>query len=141
MRKELVERTFMIFNELSIKDQEKEVEKAYNDETIIRWYFDTENDFFNHIIDNLKKEYDIDFDIEFFQGTTDIKSLKFQDDDDLLKLNYNEFYDELLKIIDAYDFLLKGHLDEGFNDFVINHFIDNEVEFLVSERLVENEKN
>lgn len=138
MRKELVERTFMLFNELSIKDQEKEVEKAYNSDILVQWYFDLENDFFNHIIDDLKKEYDIDFDIEFFQGTTDIKSLKFQNDDDLLKLNYNEFYDELLKIIDAYDFLLKGHLDEGFNDFVINYFIDTDVEFLVSEKVIEN---
>jgi hypothetical protein len=137
MRKELVERTFMLFNELSIKDQEKEVEKAHNSDILVQWYFDLENVFFNHVIDDLKKEYDIDFDIEFFQNTTDIKSLKFQDDEDLLKLNYNEFYDELLKIIDAYDFLLKGELDQGYDDFVINYFIENEVEFLVSEKVVE----
>ena len=139
MKKEIVEKIYVNFDELSEHGQHQEIKKARKDDYLVDWYFEYENEGYQLNIDDLKERYDVDFDIDFFRNSTDIKSLKFKYDDDLLHLNYDKFYDELLDIINSYEFLFKGELDDNFDDWVKNYFIDTDVEFLVSEKVVNNE--
>lgn len=143
MRKEIVEKIYLKFEELSEHKQHQEIKEARNNVWLKQRYFEYEFDGYQLNIDDLKERYNVDFEIEFFEerNNTDIKGVNFKNKDDLLHLNYDEFYDELLAIVYSYEFLFKNELDDNFDVWVRDYFIDTDTEFLISQRVIEDNDN
>lgn len=139
MRKEIVEKIYLKFDELSEHGQFKEIKKARKDLSLFGFFFDFEMQGYELNLEQIKKEYGIDFDIKFVSGTSEIESIDFKDSDLYKIRNYKKFMDELETIIHAYRFLFEGNMFDEFDEWVRDYFIDSDIEFLMLERVIDSE--
>lgn len=139
MRKEIVEKIFLKFDELSEHGQFKEIKKARKDTELFGFFFDFEMQGYELNLDELKKEYNIDFDVKFVSGTSDIESIDFKESNLYKITNYKRFIDDLERIIHAYRFLFELNMYDEFDEWVRDYFIDSDIEFLMLEKVVESE--
>lgn len=136
MRKEIVEKTYAMFNELNEKQKEAFIKEAHKDEMLVDWYFEYEYEGYQSNLDHLKTKYNVDFDVILQPNSNEIKDLIIKKELD--QETKQKLYDDLLDVLNSYGTLFKGEIDYQFVNFITDYYLSTGYEFLIDEKVIEN---
>jgi hypothetical protein len=170
MKKVLIEKvyelTYANWDELSEERKKQVLENEMNNERIMQLYYDFKIENFNYHLEELGREYNIDFDYDIYDRSRAIKNIVFKNDPyefrvDTIKVDeYHSYYNEdddkeyqekvkelnkkflpqFKELINDYDELFLDYLGDDYEFFVIENFKANDVEFIIDEKTIKNEE-